>query len=975
MKKILLSICFLLPFVLSAQDSTKVTLSGIVVDATSNEAMVQTIVRVGPKLYTQCDFDGKFSIQVKPGEYEISITVLGYQNFSQKVKIYESKDLEFKIEPIVQDQVEVVANIGTVRETPVAISNISQEKIQEELGGRDITMVMNSTPGVYATEQGGGTGDSRVTLRGFDQTNIAVLVDGVPVNDMENGNVFWSNWDGLKDITKTMQVQRGLGATKLAVSSVGGTMNFITVGIDQKPQTTIKREYGSNGMQNTAISYNSGLINDKFGIVLAGSYKKGDGWAQGTWFEAWSYYAKIQYRPNDKHLLSFNFNGAPQSHGQRNNKLTIGAYDTTFARKLGVDDPQANMLASGITTAAVGPRPYQYNSTVGMLNGEEYNVGVNFYHKPLLNFSHFWNPNDKLNISTVVYASYGNGGGTGALNTLSTDPTTGYVKLDPIYTANANASLTSSSNANYSTTEHRSSNIIRASMNNHKWYGALSTITYKIDSAFKLTMGIDARYYRGLHFRSVYDLMGGDYFVNSSDNNQIKGYVLKDPNYSYSMKRRGDKILYNYDGLVSWGGLFSQLEYKKNKWSAFATATGSYTGYQRKDYYTKMDVTVGSLNKGFKKFADFFKDNRDDNVLESVIGYGDTLLYVNNNNYTVYNNSNSIFTNGDTTFIVKYNAAGTTAIDTTYIVGAKQYTIDSKEAKFARTRKKWFPGFTLKGGANYNINKHYNVYANFGVLSVAPKFNNVFNGNAVGNTEYNDAENQMIISQEIGAGAKYKKFAVNANLYYTIWKNRPVNPQTGLDGEVYNVNGIDAAHKGIEFDWTYKILRSLEWEGALSLADWKYTSNRTVYVYNDLGVLQYEKEFSAKGVHIGNTAQTQLSNGIRYTIIKGLFIKPRYTIFGKNYSNFDLLGLEKTNANRDSWKMPSYGILDLTMGYECRYDKLRFNFNLNVTNALNTVYISDAQNNAFTTQNFDANSASVFFGPLRRFLVGVKVSF
>lgn len=76
---------------------------------------------------------------------------------------------------------------------------------------------------------------------GFDQRNIAVMVDGVPVNDMENGQVYWSNWDGLGDITKSMQVQRGLGASKLAVTSVGGTMNIITKGIDQKLSEVLKR--------------------------------------------------------------------------------------------------------------------------------------------------------------------------------------------------------------------------------------------------------------------------------------------------------------------------------------------------------------------------------------------------------------------------------------------------------------------------------------------------------------------------------------------------------------------------------------------------------------------------------------------------------------------------------------------------------------------------------------------------------------
>ena len=57
------------------------------------------------------------------------------------------------------------------------------------------------TPGVYTTKEGGGVGDSRVYIRGFAQENITVMINGVPVNDMENGRVYWSNWNGLGDVT------------------------------------------------------------------------------------------------------------------------------------------------------------------------------------------------------------------------------------------------------------------------------------------------------------------------------------------------------------------------------------------------------------------------------------------------------------------------------------------------------------------------------------------------------------------------------------------------------------------------------------------------------------------------------------------------------------------------------------------------------------------------------------------------------
>jgi iron complex outermembrane recepter protein len=782
-----------------------------------------------------------------------------------------------------------------------------------------------------------------------------------------------------------MQVQRGLGANKLAVSSAGGTMNIITKSIDQKREITVKQDFGNNNYQRTAFSYNSGLIKDKFGFTMAGSYRLGDGYVQGTFIQAWSYFVKLQWRVNEKHMLSFSANGAPQSHGQRNFKTTLGVFNKSYASELGVQNPDSNMYASGFLQLNSSEKPRSYNYEVAKLNGEDYFLNTNYYHKPQFNLSHFWAKSDKLSISTVGYASFGMGGGTGLNNSLANDKTTGYADITSLVNSNSNF-VASSNTLKYYGSEHRSSNILRSSVNNHRWYGVLSTAIYKFSNSLTITTGLDLRYYQGLHYREVNNLLGGDYFRDLSNRNATKGLIdpfnptVIDPNFKNEMKRVGDKISYNYDGFVNWGGLFGQLEYKKNKWTSFMTMTGSYTGYQRRDYFERKDVTIGDVNKGIKKFVDYFKDNKDNNVFEAAIGFNETLLVngnssqANGNSFFVYtNHDHRTFEKGDTTFVVKYNSAAA-PIDTFYLLNAKKYTIDSKEAKYASTSKKWFFGYTIKGGANYKINSHYNVYANIGILSVAPKFNNVFNGNQIGNKVYEDASNQLILSQEIGAGLVYKPFSANINIYYTKWNNKPVPTVTQGD-YVYNVNGVNTSHFGVEVDWIYKISKPFEWEGTISVADWKYLDGRTVYVSDPItGVITGTVDFSAKNVHLGNAAQLQLSNALKCKINKGVWIKPRYTYFGKNYSNFNATDLQGENKNRESWKMPNYGLLDLAIGYEYKLDKIRVNLTANVTNLLNTFYISDAQNNA-VKQNFDANSATVFIGPGRQFKFGAKLTF
>lgn len=885
-----------------------VTLSGSVKDAETGEGLIGATILAKAGVGASADLEGNFTLKLPKGDYTIEVSMLGYRKYTQKIKLHSNKIIDVKLESTVLDEVEVVADVAQVRETPVAFSSISATKIQEEIGSRDISMIANITPGAYASSSGGGSGDSRVTLRGFDQRNIAVMVDGIPVNDMENGQVFWSNWDGLKDITKSVQIQRGLGASKLAVASVGGTMNFITNGIDSKQQLTVKKEWGNNNYNVMALAYNSGIINNKWGFTLAGTYKTGDGWAEQTWTNAYSYFAKVQYMPNSKHIISIGVNGAPQTHGQRTTKVPIAVYSKDLAQKLGINyDSVVKSIktTTRYTTPTQGDRDLRWNPDQGLLNGGTMNDKTNFYHKPLININHFWKIGEKTTLSTVAYASFGKGGGTSFSPTFSgRDTLTGYYLVQPKWDANSTFI-----DPNYSETEHKSTTILRAQNNNHNWYGLLSTAITKLNKMFTISYGIDLRYYKGIHTQTVYNLLGGDYFVESGTN--------KNPNldplvYSNFYKKKDDIFGSNYTGLVKWGGLFLQGEFKKDKWTAFLTATGSYTGFNRIDYYRPKDLVLA-----------------------------DTTYY----NAVSYNT------------VISHDGA--------------TYDRNSPETRTATTGWKWQPGYTVKGGANYNINDYHNVFVNVGVMQIPQKFQNVF---TFANKVAKDFKPQFIKSFELGYGVRYSKFNVNVNGYYTTWDNQPQNTITGLDGETYNVNGINLVYKGIEFEANYKVVKQLELEGILSLGDWKYNSGGIITINDENGVEQATIEYDAKNIHIGNAAQTQVGGAVRVIPLKGLNFKLRYMYFDKNYANFNATDLQAGNKGRESWRMPGYGLMDLSGGYDLPFKVFRVNIYATLNNLLNTVYINDAQNNGIGG-SFDATSATVFFGAGRTWVLGTKLTF
>ena len=930
-------ICFTL-FCLHSYSQT--TVSGTVFDNTSNDPLFgATIIFQGKGIVT--DFDGYFSFETDAQSIELTVSYVGYEKFTKKLSLNGKPiQLDIRLNTIVLNEVQVVADVAIDRKTPVAFSTVPLKKIDEELASQDIPMVLNSTPGVYATQQGGGDGDARITIRGFNQRNVAVMIDGIPVNDMENGWVYWSNWFGLDAVTSNIQVQRGLGASKIAIPSVGGTMNLLTKGIDSRKGGSIKQEVDSYGKLRTTLGYNSGKLNNGWGFTMAASYKRGNGFVDETFSEGWFYYAKIQ-KTLGKHTLSLSVLGAPQQHGQRSYKSDIATYSREYATDLGINDS----LFGDINDKGIG-----YNKHWGYLNrwdvnsygelypdstSEKVNTKKNYYHKPQFSLRDFWAVSDNFYVSNITYASIGRGGGTNISSNYDNFDENGQYNFQQVYDLNKN-----NIDLLYSENQSKSDNFLLSSINNHYWYGALSTLNYQMNEEFTFSGGIDLRYYKGEHYREVYDLLGGDYVIDENNKRQHT-----------QIKLVGDKIGYHNDGIVKWSGIFSQVEYSDGKLSAFLNISASNSAYKRIDHFKKKDLVL------------------DDTTYVEVLG---TSVVTE----VVYDENGSII-----------GAIKSMAEDTIFHNGIA-YTMNSAEAKQAETSWKWIRGFTIKTGANYNIDLNNNVFFNIGYISKAPRFNNIYD---YSNNLYRDIENEIVKAVEGGYSFRSQSFSANANAYFTQWENKPSNGGVSIlvDDEPVraNINGMDALHKGIEMDLAYRLNSKFTIEGLMSLGDWTWQSKDSVRFYDDNNnpILddvtgdEIIESFDAVGVHVGDAAQTQFGLSLRYEPLENIYLKIRGTHFDDYYSDFDPLSLDGENAGRESWKIPAYQLVDFHAGYTLKLDKkTKIDFRLSVLNALNEVYISDAQNNDPYNANFtdfDAKSAGVFFGMGRRINLSAKLTF
>jgi iron complex outermembrane receptor protein len=161
---------------LTAHSQTQ-TVSGIVKDKSTSESIPgATILIKGTTLGTITNLQGEFTLNLNPGKYNLSVTFVGCQPVSQAIEVVD-KPLKLTIfleSDVLLDEIEIIADVAKARETPVAFTTVLPAKINEELAGKELPMILNSTPGVYATQQGGGDGDARVTIRGFAQNRSTI---------------------------------------------------------------------------------------------------------------------------------------------------------------------------------------------------------------------------------------------------------------------------------------------------------------------------------------------------------------------------------------------------------------------------------------------------------------------------------------------------------------------------------------------------------------------------------------------------------------------------------------------------------------------------------------------------------------------------------------------------------------------------------------------------------------------------------
>jgi len=817
----------------------------------------------------------------------VALLLFGSTIYAQETTDEDWDDLE-ELEEVILVGGGVV-DLAEDRVTPLAVSTITGEEIQKKIGTQDITMTLANTPSVYVAGQSGAFGDTRISVRGFDQTNTAFMLNGQPINGMEDGKMYWSNWSGMNDIANVVQIQRGLGASKLAISSVGGTVNFVMRSTTKSEGGFAYAGFANDNYLKTTFSYDTGEKDNGWSTSMLLTHWQGDGYAEGTFGQGQTYFLSLGYKMNDKHNFNFLMTGAPQWH------------DQNFTKSI------ASYLDNG----------RKYNNNYGYYGDRYLTERRNFYHKPVFNLNWDYTIDEKSSLSTVLYASTGNGGGTGGRgNRIRTDE--GYIDYDAIYAYN---NSTSGAGGNYAA---EGGYITRASMNMHNWFGLVSNYETQLSDNLSFNVGADLRTYYGEHFRIVENFHGltswqENIRLRDQNNNHDTYGTYGTYKYVVATESMGanpwdatftnfdedQKIAYSNDERISYGGLFTQLEYTKDDFSAFFQGSVSQTMYQRWDHYQYADQ---SLIDG-----------------TSTQWTGEAL---------------------------------------------PEGITDGVESESADNF-----GYNAKAGVGFGLGANGKAYVNAGYYSRAPYFDNIYLNYT--NRINPNTSNETIIGLEAGYVYEVDNFSARLDVYRTSWADRVTSSSYVSNDELfYEVSeGVSQLHQGVELTFMAKPQPDVPYtlKGFLSIGDWIYEGEAITRTQDeDQNVLDTETQ-DIDGGKVGDAAQFTAGLGLDVDLAERLSFDSDIRFYDELYAN--------VGAVKENLKLPNYHVVDMGLSYKMFVNEGTLDIRVNVNNVFDNVYISElrsaiaAGDGTGVLYNGIDTANQGYFGLGRTWNVGLRYNF
>lgn len=581
---LLLLVC-LTSFTATAQT----VITGTVVDQRTGNAIPGVEVRASGES-TSTDAFGGFELKVNVGAGQpilLTVSLDGYQDYQVDLENNDSGYLNAG-----RIRLQAGGSIDlTVGDELIPTITLSSEDLEGGSAGvQNISGVLTASRDAFINAAAFTFGPARFNIRGYDAQYTNVLMNGMPLNDMETGRIYWNHWGGLNDVMRNRSNVVGLGTAPFFFGGVGGTSIIDTRASNQRKQLRASYAISNRSYRNRLmLTYSSGMLENGWAFTFSGSRRWADeGYVEGTFYDAFAYFMSVDKKLNDNHMLNLTAFGAPIKRG----KIT------------GITAEMAELAGTNY-----------YNPNWGYQNGEKRNSRVRDEHQPMAMLRHDWKVNDQLNLSTTLGFQTGFTGNSALDWYNAPDPRPNYyrflpsfiqgtqkplveaawrnnesvrqVNWDQMYQVNY-GSLQTVENANgiegntvtglrsQYVVEDRRTDITRGTFN--------STVEAFLSDQVSLHGGVTYQQQVTANYKLLDDLLGGDFYLDVDrfaefDSSGI--FVENNVDVPNRIVRQGDRFGYDYDYHIRQASAWLQLDVSLRQFDFFLAAQGANTRFWR----------------------------------------------------------------------------------------------------------------------------------------------------------------------------------------------------------------------------------------------------------------------------------------------------------------------------------------------------------------------------------------------------------
>ena len=563
------------------------TVQGIVKDSQTLEPMSEVMVEIeGSILSTMTNQQGEFSFSadVPDGNQTLILTKINYLNLYYPIVITSGELVNIG---------ELFLELDNENDELFTIT-LSDDELNDDTSGADnISGLLSASQDIFQRAAAFEFSPSFFRLRGLNTDNGTVLMNGIEMNKIFDGRPQWSNWGGMNDVLRSQELSNGLAPSPYNFGGLLGSTNINLRASNYRSGGRITYSSSNRSYTNRLMAtYASGMLDGGWAYAFTLGRRWGDeGFQDGTFYDANSFFVSVEKKLNDKHSLNL-----------------VGFY-TPNRRGKSSPNTQEVFDLKGIT----------YNEYWGWHDGEKRNSRIRRIAEPVIMLNHYWDISDKTSVNTNVAYQFGELGNSrldyagganpspayyqglpsyfladddgpdfsGAYIAQQSFQNGGQVDWDRIYDSN----LTNNINGDYA------AYVLYEDRSDDKQFTANTILESSLNDNLTLNAAINYKRLKSRNFAEIIDMLGSNTgYLNVDSFDQVQ-FDLQNPDLVVG---EGDNFRYNYNIEANVLSGFAQAQFKYNKVDFFLAGSYTATEYQREGLYQTETYANNSFGKGRK---------------------------------------------------------------------------------------------------------------------------------------------------------------------------------------------------------------------------------------------------------------------------------------------------------------------------------------------------------------------------------------